>query len=123
MYERKKRPPSRKPEEERKPLPPRTEEEAEKLACGYAMDLAVKWLKEGTAPAQVVTHFLKIGSLKEQAELEKTKREIELLRAKKQAIETAEEQEKKYQEVIQAISAYAGRDQEWETVEDDYQDY
>ena len=71
----------------------------------------------------MVTHFLKIGSLKEQAELEKTKREIELLRAKKQAIETAEEQEKKYQEVIQAISAYAGRDQEWETVEDDYPDY
>ena len=61
--------------------------------------------------------------MKEQAELEKTKREIELLRAKKQAIETAEEQEKKYQEVIQAISAYAGHDQEWETVEDDYPDY
>lgn len=120
MYEKKKRrPPLRKPEIVEKPLNPRTEEEEEKLACGYAMDLAIKWMKEGNAPAQVVTHFLKIGSLKEQAELEKTRREIELLKAKKKAIESAEEQDKKYQEVIRAISSYAGKDQEWEVIEDD----
>lgn len=123
MYERKRRPPSRKADEELTPIPPRTEEEEEKRACGYAMDLAVKWLREGTAPAQVVTHFLKLGSLKEQAELEKTRREIELLKAKKKAIELAEEQDKKYEEVIKAISSYAGKDQEWETVEEGYSDY
>ena len=121
MYERKKRPPKRKPEKELEPMPARTEEEEEKRACGYAMDLAIKWMREGTAPAQVVTHFLKIGSQREQAELEKTRREIELLKAKKKAIESAEEQDKKYEEVIRAISAYAGKDQEWETIEDDYQ--
>lgn len=123
MYERKKRPSSRKAEPELEPIPARTEEEEEKRACGYAMDLAMKWLREGTAPAQVVTHFLKLGSLKEQAELEKTRREIELLKAKKKAIESAEEQDKKYQEVIKAISSYAGKDQEWEVVEDDYPGY
>ena len=120
MYERKRRPPSRKPDEEVKPLPPRTEEEAEKLACGYAMDLAIKWMREGTAPAQVVTHFLKVGSLREQAELEKTKHEIDLIKAKKKAIEAGEEQDKKYEEVIKAISSYAGKDSEWEVVEDEY---
>lgn len=120
MYDRKKRPSSRKAEPALEPLPARTEEEQEKRACGYAMDLAEKWLREGTAPAQVVTFFLKVGSQKEQAELEKTRREIELLKAKKKAIESAEEQDKKYEEVIRAISSYAGKDQEWEVVEEEY---
>ena len=123
MYERKRRPPDRKPELEFDSPPARSEEEEEKRACGYAMDLAIKWLREGTAPAQVVTHFLKVGSLREQAELEKAREEIKLLRAKKKAIEASEEQDKKYEEVIRAISSYAGKDQEWETVEDEYQEY
>ena len=83
------------------------------------MDLALKWMREGTAPAQIVTHFLKVNSPKEQAEVEKTRHEIELLKAKKKAIELGEEQEKKYQEVIRAISSYAGKDQEWEVIEDE----
>lgn len=121
MYERKKRPPSKKAETELKPIAARSEEEEVKIAGGYAMDLALKWLREGTAPAQIVTHFLKINSPKEQAELEKTREEIELLKAKKKAIESSEEQEKKYQEVIKAISSYAGKDTEWEIVEDEYE--
>ena len=44
MYERKKRPSSRKAEEELEPIPPRSEEEEQKLACGLAMDLAIKWM-------------------------------------------------------------------------------
>ena len=120
MYERKRRPPSRKPEKEKIRPPARSEEEEEKLACGLAMDLAIEWMRDGTAPAQVVTHFLKIGSLKEQRELEKIEKEIELLKVKKKAIELAEEQDKKYEEVIRAISSYAGKDSEWEIVEDDY---
>ena len=94
-----------------------------KNAGNLAMRLAIKWMEKGDAPAQIVTHFLKVNSPKEQAELEKTNREIELLKAKKKAIELAEEQDKKYEEVIRAISAYAGKDQEWEIVEDDYPEY
>lgn len=123
MQERKRRPPTRKAEPELEHLPPRGEIEEIKRAGGYAMDLAMKWLRDGTAPAQIVTHFLKINSPKEQAEVEKLNREIDLIKAKKKAIESAEEQEKKYQEVIKAISAYAGKDQEWEVVEDDYPEY
>lgn len=123
MQERKRRPPTRKAEPELERLPPRGEIEEIKRAGGYAMDLAMKWLRDGTAPAQIVTHFLKINSPKEQAEVEKLNREIDLIKAKKKAIESAEEQEKKYQEVIKAISAYAGKDQEWEVVEDDYPEY
>lgn len=87
------------------------------------MDLALKWLKEGTAPAQIVLHFLKINSQKEQAELEKIRSEIEMLKAKKKVLEAEEEQDKKYEEVIRAISYYAGKGDEWEPVPDDYPGY
>ena len=124
MYEKKKRPPSKKEVKEvLERLPPRSEEAANKLAGGLAMDLAIKWMREGTAPAQIVTHFLKSNSPKELAEVEKVNQEIELLKAKKKAIEMDEERDKKYEEVIRAISSYAGKDQEWEVVEDDYPDY
>lgn len=123
MYERKKRPPRRRPEDELEPIPPRTEIEAERRAGGYAMDLAIKQLREGTASSQIICHFLKVNSPKEQAELEKIRVEIELAKAKKKEIESREEQDKKYEEVIKAISAYAGKDQEWEVVEDDYREY
>ena len=46
--------------------------------------------------------------------------EIDLLKAKKQAIESQEEQDKKYQEVIKAIASYSGKDGEWEEVPDGY---
>ena len=123
MYDKKKRSGSVKAAQSLPPMPARTEQEEIKRAGGYAMDLAMKWLQEGTAPAQIVTHFLKINSPKEQAEVEKLNREIELIKAKKKAIELAEEQDKKYEEVIRAISSYAGKDQEWETIEDDYPEY
>lgn len=124
MYEGKRRPPNRKAESIPDPVPPRTEEEANKRGGGYAMDLALKWLQEGTAPAQIVLHFLKINSPRELAELEKTKKEIELLEVRKKAIIAEEEQDKKYEEVIKAISFYAGKGNEWEPVPDDeYPEY
>ena len=123
MYEKKKRPSSKEVEAVLKRLPSRSEEEEVKYAGNLAMGLAIDWMEKGTAPAQIVTHFLKVNSPKEQAEIEKIHHDIELLKAKKKAIELAEEQDKKYEEVIRAISAYAGKDQEWETVEDDYPEY
>ena len=121
MYERKKRPPAKKAD--LKPLPrSRSEEEQEKRAIGLATELAIEQMREKTASSQIITHFLKLGSLKEQAELEKVKYEIELLKAKKKAIESDEERDKKYEEVMKAITTYAGRDSEWEEVPYDYPD-
>ena len=123
MYERRKRPPKGKPEEILREMPPRSEIEEAKLAAGYAMDLAIKQLKEGTASSQLICLFLKNNSLKEQMEVEKLKHETELLIAKKKAVESEEEQNRKYDEVVKMMAAYRGLDQEWEVVEDDYQEY
>ena len=119
MYEKKSRPPARKTGELPR-VPPRSEEELEKLCIGEAQDMALEQLRNRTASSQIITHYLKLGSLKEQAELEKTRHEIELLKARKKALESEEEKTKKYQEVIDAITSYLGKDSEWETVEDDY---
>lgn len=99
-------------------IPPRTEEEAEKRGIGLAMNLALQQLRDGTASSQVITHFLKLGSIREQAELEKTREEIKLLKEKQKALVSEEEQNKKYQEVIDAITSYAGKDSDWEVVEE-----
>lgn len=113
MYERKKRPPTKKADI--KPLPPaRSEEELEKRAVGLATNLAIEQMRNKTASSQIITHFLKIGSLKEQLELKKIEYEITLLEAKTNAIKAQEEQDKKYEEVIKAIASYTGKDDEWE---------
>ena len=119
MYEKKNRSPAKKAGELLRD-PPRSEEELEKLCIGEATDMALEQLRNRTASSQIITHFLKRGSLKEQAELEKTRQEIEVLKAKKKVMESEEERTKKYQEVIDAITSYLGKDSEWETVEDDY---
>jgi len=106
--------------DELQPLPAaRSEEELEKRAIGLATELAIEQIRNKTASSQIITHFLKLGSLKEQAELEKVRCEIEVLKAKKKAIESEEEHDKRYQEVLKAMSAYMGKDSEWEVVEED----
>lgn len=120
MYERKKRPPSKAAEQELKPMPPRSEEEEEKIACGLAMDLAIQWLKDGTAPAQVVCHFLQLQTSKAKLEIRKIDKETKLAEAKIEAMEAAKIQTEKYEEVIAAMKSYNGQDAEWETIPDDY---
>lgn len=126
MRERRRRPPEEQAELSygRKSIPEfppaRSEEEEEKRAIGLAMDVAIEQMRTGKASSQIITHFLKLGSLKEQAELEKTRKEIELLEAKRKAVEAAEDQDKKYQEVIKAIASYSGKDDGWEVVDDTY---
>lgn len=121
MYERKKRPPTKKADI--KPLPPaRSEEELEKRGIGLATNLAIEQMRDGTASSQIITHFLKIGSLKEQLELKKIEYEISLLKAKTDAIKSQEEQDKKYDEVMKAIASYTGKDDEWEEVPYDWQE-
>lgn len=122
MYESKKRPPKGKAEQLPPPIPPRTEEEEETRACGLAMDLAMKWMEEGTAPAQVVVHFLKIQSQKEKAELKKINYEIELLKTKRKSIELADEAAKRFDAAMKALASYSGKENEWEIVPDDYPD-
>ena len=73
-----------------------------------AVALAEKQLREGTASAQVITHYLKLGATTAQLEKEKLERENELLRAKTKALESSENVEKLYSDAIKAMRSYSG---------------
>ena len=52
--------------------PALTPEARENQMISLAVDLAGKQLQEGTASSQVITHFLKLGSTKQQLEKQRT---------------------------------------------------
>lgn len=88
--------------------PARTVEEKEQEMIRYATDLAEQQLKDGTASASVITHYLKLGGTRASLEVEKLKRENDLLRAKARSIEESEAKSKLYQEAIDAMRLYSG---------------
>ena len=96
-------------------------EARENQLIAYAVDLAEKQLREGTASSQVITHYLKLGSSKERLEREKLERENELLRAKAENLQSAQRSEEIYMKALQAMRRYSGQADDEE--EDDYDDY
>ena len=95
-------------EEKPKLRPAETEEGRENQLIALAYDEVERRLRDGTASSQETTHFLKLGSSKAKLELEKLKRENELLTAKKDALEAAKHQEELFQEAMKAFGIYAG---------------
>lgn len=65
-------------------------------------------IDNGEATAQELVHFLRLGSTKEQLELEKLKKENELLRVKADAIQSQKEVKELYTEAINAFRRYSG---------------
>lgn len=87
---------------------PLTDEGRENQLVSYAIDLAEKQLSDGTASAQVVTHFLKLGSTREKLEQERLHRENLLLDSKVEMMASAKRVEELYTEALSAMRQYAG---------------
>lgn len=83
-----------------------TPEGREDQMIAYAIDLAEQQLRNGTASSQVITHYLKLGSMKERQERQKLEEEIKLLKAKTEAIKSEQERNELYSQVIEAIRTY-----------------
>ncbi len=88
--------------------PALTPEARENQLISLAVDLAEKQLQEGTASAQVITHYLKLGSTREQLEKEKIKKENKLLEEKAKAYQSAEELKELYADALDAMKRYSG---------------
>ena len=73
------------------------------------MDLAEEQILDKTASSQVITHFLKLGSVREQLEREKLIQENELLKARVEALASAGRIEELYTEAMAAMRAYNGK--------------
>jgi hypothetical protein len=99
----------RRSEPERTPRKPATTpEDRENEVINLAIDLAEEQIREGNASSQVITHFLKLGSTREQLEQERLEHENELTRVKIEAIESQKRVEELYMEALQAMRNYAG---------------
>lgn len=106
----------------RRSRPALTPEARENQMISLAVDLAEEQLRNGTASSQVITHFLKLATVREKLERERLEEENRLLKAKTKAIESAEEIKTLYEEAIVAMRKYSGNGNVMEE-EEDYDDY
>ncbi len=99
------------PESRRTRRPPATTPEGrENQMISLAVELAEKQLAEGTASAQVISHYLKLGSSREKLEQERLARENELLKAKTDVIASQKRVEELYVNALNAMRSYAGQE-------------
>lgn len=88
--------------------PATTPEGRENQMVSLAVQLAEKQLQQGTASAQVISHYLKLGSSREKLEQERIARENELLKAKAEALASQKRVEELYTQALDAMRAYNG---------------
>ena len=93
---------------DRKIRPALSPEARENQLISLAVDLVEQRLLDGTASSQETTHFLKLGSMKNQLEMEKLREENKLLQAKTESIQSAKRVEELYAEAINAMRRYSG---------------
>lgn len=85
-----------------------TPEARENQLVSLAMDLAEEQLLNGTASSSVITHYLKLGCMREQLEKEKLIEENKLLKAKTEMLESQRKTEELYASVLTAMKSYSG---------------
>ena len=93
---------------EKRIRPALTPEARENQLIALAVDLVEQRLLDGSASSQETTHFLKLGSMKNQLEMEKLREENKLLKAKTESIQSAKRVEELYAEAINAMRRYSG---------------
>lgn len=91
-----------------KTRPAMSPEAVENRLINKAFKAVERRIDNGEATAAELVHFLKLGSITGQLELEKLKKENELLRAKTDAIQSQKEVKELYSEAIQAFRRYSG---------------
>lgn len=97
--------------------PAKTPEGRENQLISLAVDLAEKQLRDGTASAQVITHFLKLATSRSQLEREKLVQENKLLEAKTDNLQSQKKTEELYRDALEAMKSYSGNKTE------EYEDY
>ena len=100
----------RKPKED--PLPPMipatTPEAREQQLIALATNLAEEQLRNGTASSQVITHYLKLGTINAQYEKKMMEKQMMLMDAKVEAIKSTERIEELYKNALDAMRIYSG---------------
>lgn len=88
--------------------PATTPEERENQLIDAAVNLAEKQLQSGEASAQVITHYLKLGSSRERLEQARLKNEVSLLNTKRELMESEKRTEELIVNALEAMRTYTG---------------
>lgn len=92
----------------RKPRTFKTKEAREQYLQNLAMEVAEEKMLNGTASSQIICHFLNLATQKAELEREKVKADVELQKAKVDALESQKTSEELYGQVINALKKYKG---------------
>lgn len=93
--------------------PAKTVEAREKQIIALAVEEAEKRIRNGTASSQLLSHYLRLGTVKAQKELELLEVEKQLKQAKIEAYKTAQRQEELMEEAMAAFRSYSGYEEEY----------
>lgn len=83
-----------------------------------AVDLVEQRLLNGTATSQETTTIIKYGTSKSKLETEMMEEQINLMKAKREAIEASKHSDEMYEKALNAMKAYNGMIEEDESYED-----
>lgn len=92
--------------------PATTPDGRESQMISLAERLAEQQLRDGTASSQVITHYLKLGSSREQLEQQRLAGEVEVQKAKIESMASTQRLEAMYTKAMDAFRGYQGRSAE-----------
>lgn len=98
--------------------PATTPEGREQQLIALAMDATEKRIRNGTATAQELVHFIRAGSPTARLERQILEKQKELITAKTEAIESQKRTEELYANALAAMRAYSGSSEGVEEYED-----
>lgn len=90
----------------------KTPEGRQNILINLAINLAEKQLRDGSASSQLISHFLKLATVRDQLEIAKLESDITLSKAKVKAIENSSKMEELLSEAISAMKDYGGDNDE-----------
>jgi hypothetical protein len=88
--------------------PAETPDERENQLIALAVELAEKQLRDGTASAQVISHYIKLGSSREKLEQLRLEQDILKMKAQQDALASAGRIEEMYSKALDAMRTYQG---------------
>ena len=96
---------------DRKPRPRATTAESRELELiALAHDVAEAQMRDGTASAMVITHYLKLSTEKTKLEAEQLRKDIALKQSRIDSNESSKNIEELYGEAIRAMREYQGQE-------------
>ena len=98
-------------------------EAEENRLIAMAYDRVEERIRNDEATAQELVHFLKLGSMKAQLEMEELQAKIKLDEAKVKSLEASQKTEEQMQKVLDAIRLYSGHGVDQDYDDEYFEDY